>query len=62
MTESMGTTQQGSRNNTVLIVAIVVVVLLLCCCCGLILAGWFYGDAIMEALDNFAAAWLRQLT
>lgn len=37
------------KRNTPLIIGIIVAVLL-CCCCLVLLGGWFYGDAILEAL------------
>ncbi|HEC33290.1 MAG TPA: hypothetical protein ENI37_01065 [Chloroflexi bacterium] len=50
-------TPPTKKSNTGLIIAIVVVVLLLCCCCAsLLVFGWFYGDQILEALNELGRA------
>jgi flagellar basal body-associated protein FliL len=44
---------QGEKSNRTMIIIIVVVLLVLCCCCAAILAGaWFFGDAIIDAVEN----------
>lgn len=38
------------KSNKTLIIVVVVAVILCCCCLGLVIGGWFAGDAIVEAL------------
>ncbi len=45
------------KNNRNMIIAVVAALVLLCCCCSMIgVAGWLYGDTILEELDNFSRA------
>ena len=46
--------QAGKNNNRTLIIVIVVVLVVLCCCC-LVTAGglWYFGDALLQALEDF---------
>lgn len=53
MTEENGTAQDPQQRRTVIIVAVVVLVLLLCCCLFLI-AGWFYGDTLVNQFARTA--------
>ena len=48
------------RNNTLIIIAVVVLVLL-CCCCGSLVAAWYLGDPILEALEDLAFQTLHML-
>ena len=42
------------RSNTVWIIVIIVIVLLICCC-GVIAGLYFFGDAILQYLNNFSS-------
>jgi hypothetical protein len=42
--------ESGNNNQTMIIVAVVVAVLLCCCCAVTAVAGWFYGDQVVEML------------
>jgi hypothetical protein len=42
------TQPEKDNRTTIIIVAVAAVVLL--CCCALIVAGWFLGDSIIQAL------------
>ncbi len=52
--EENAPTQKNNRN---IIIAIVVALVLLCCCCSILgVAGWLYGDTILEQLGSFNRA------
>jgi hypothetical protein len=39
----------GSSNRNVIIIAVVAIVVL-CCCCGILYAGWYFGDYVLDWL------------
>ena len=45
-----------SNNNTMIIIIVVVLLLLCCCCVGTLLFGWFFGDQLVEMLEDMSAA------
>ena len=55
-----GASMSPKQSNRVWIIVIIVVVLLLCCC-GVIAGLYFFGDAILQYLNNlssFIGNWL----
>jgi hypothetical protein len=62
MSDDFGTpVEEGGKRNTTLIIIVAVVVVLLLCCCGLLVAGWYLGDPIMEFLQDLAYQSLQLL-
>lgn len=52
----------AKKRNPVVVVLIIVIVLVCLCCCGVIVAGYFGGDAILNWLKTNANFDIKSIT